>query len=138
MARDPLDTLLRVRRLAVQNRIRDLAAAVRDEEQACQAQNACGDRIARETAAARSLGERDAALAGFTHWRVRAMQELRAAEARATEAGGRTRGARALLAEARAAMRAVEFALERRKRETDLLAQRAAQHVLDDATRRPV
>jgi hypothetical protein len=66
MAREPLDTLLRLRRLEVQDRIRALATAIRAEESAHLARTACAEAIARETAAARSL----ATLAGFAAWRA--------------------------------------------------------------------
>jgi hypothetical protein len=136
MARDRLDTLLRLRRMAVQDRIRDLAAAIRAEEQACLAQAARTAAMARETAEARRLAEHDAALAGFVPWRARATQALLDAAAQVTHAGEATHTARALLGEARGAMRAVELALERRKADADLAEQRSAQHAFDDATRR--
>jgi hypothetical protein len=136
MARDKLDTLLRLRRLAVQDRMRALAAAMRTEEQACQALGACAQTIVQETAEARSMAEFDAALAGFVPWRARAAQALRDAEAQAAHAGEATRTAQAMLGEARGAMRAMELALERRKAATDLATQRSTQHALDDATRR--
>jgi len=136
MARDKLDTLLRLRRLAVQDRMRALAAAIRTEEQACRAQAACAQTIVQETAEARHLAERDAALAGFVPWRARAAQALRDAEAQAIHAGEATQTARAMLGDARGAMRAMELALDRRKAATELATQRATQHALDDATRR--
>jgi len=137
MAREPLDTLLRLRRLEVQDRIRALATAIRAEESPHLARTACAEAIARETAAARSLAERDATLAGFAAWRARAVQALRAAEAQANQTANETQAARAALGDARGAMRAVELALERRKLATEQATQRSAQHALDDATRRP-
>jgi len=136
MARDKLDTLLRLRRLALQDRMRALAAAIRTEDQACRAQAACAQTIAQETAHARSLAERDAALAGFLPWRTRATQALRDAEAQVTHAGEATQTAQAALGEARGEMRAIELALDRRNAATDLATQRSTQHALDDATRR--
>jgi hypothetical protein len=97
MARDKLDTLLRLRRLAVQDRIRALAAAMRTEDQACRAQAACAQALVRETAEARTMAQRDAALAGFVPWRARATQALRDAEAQVTHAGEATRTAQAML-----------------------------------------
>ena len=137
MARDKLDTLLRLRRLAVQDRIRALAAAMRTEDQACRAQAACAQALVRETAEARTMAQRDAALAGFVPWRARATQALRDAEAQVTHAGEATRTAQAMLGAARGAMRAMELALERRKAAGELATQRSTQHALDDATRRP-
>jgi len=136
MVRDKLDTLLRLRRLAVQDGMRALAEAIRIEEQACQAQAACAQAIVQETAEARHLADRDATLAGFAPWRARAAQALRDAEAHVAEAGEATQTARAMLGDARGAMRAMELALERRQAATELAVQRSAQHALDDAARR--
>lgn len=137
MARDKLDTLLRLRRLAVQDRIRDLAVAIRTEEQAILTQVARAEAITRETVEAQCMARSDAALAGFLPWRARATQALREAAAQMVQAGEATRDARSQLGEARGAMRAVELAMDRRKADADLAAQRAAQHAFDDATRRP-
>ncbi len=136
MARDTLDTLLRLRRQEVQQQMRALAAAMRAEDQACRIRDTCAATIVQETAEVRVIAERDAALAGFLPWRERATQALRDAEAQAAEAAEATRAARAALGAARGAMRAVELALERRQAETELASQRSAQHALDDATRR--
>lgn len=136
MARDTLDTLLRLRRLEVREQMRALAAALRTEEQACLARDAWADAILREAAEARSLAARDATLAGFVPWRARAALALRDAEALAAAAGEATQAARVALGEARGALRGVELAVERRQAEADLASQRSAQHALDDAARR--
>ena len=137
MARDTLDTLLRLRRLEVRQQMRALAAAMRAEEQACGTRDTWAATIVREAAEARTLAEHDAALAGFVPWRTRATQTLRDAEAQAVAAGEATQAARVALGEARGAMRAVELAMERRQVEADLAGQRSAQHALEDAARRP-
>jgi hypothetical protein len=137
MARDPLDALLRLRRLAVREQMRNLAGAIRAEEQAHEAQLACAETITRETAEARSMAERNAAWAGFMLWRARATRALRDAEAQALHAHEATHAARSLLGDARGAMRAVELALDRRTVAAELTAQQVTQHALDDATRRP-
>ena len=137
MARDTLDTLLRLRRLEVRQQMRALAEAMRAEDQAELTRDACANTMVREAAEARSLAEGDAALAGFEPWRARARQALRDAEGRMVTAAEATQAAREVLGQARGAMRAVELAIERRQVETDLAAQRSAQHALDDAARRP-
>jgi len=137
MARDKLDMLLRLRGLAVQDRMRDLAVALRAEDDAVRARAASAQTLAQETAEARSMANRDAALAGFGPWHVRATQALRDAEAQATAADQATRTAQAALGEARGAVRAIENAVERRNAATDMALQRSTQHALDDATRRP-
>lgn len=137
MARDTLDTLLRLRRLEVRQQMRALGAAMRAEEQACRIRDTWAATIVREATEARTLAARDAALAGFVPWRARATQTLRDAEAQAVAAGEATRAARVALGEARGAMRGVELALERRDVVADLADQRTAQHALEDAARRP-
>lgn len=137
MARDTLDTLLRLRRLEVRQQMRVLAVAIRTEEQAQLTRDACADSIVREAAEARSLAEGDAALAGFEPWRAHARQALRDAEAQMVAVADATQAAREALGQARGATRAVELAIERRQVETELAAQRSAQNALDDAARRP-
>jgi hypothetical protein len=135
MVREPLDTLLRLRKLAVQDQIRALAAALRAEDVAHQARAVWADTIVRETTAARSLAGRDPALDGFIEWRARAVEALRGAEAQVAIAAAQAQTERSALGDARGAMRAVELALERRKVTADEAAQRAAQHALDDTSR---
>ena len=137
MARDTLATLLRLRRLEVRQRTSALAAAMRVEEEACRVRDACAAAIVQEAHEVRVIAERDAALAGFLPWRERARQVLRDAEAQAVQAGAATRAAQAALGEARGVARAVELAVERRRAAAELATQRAAQHALDDAARRP-
>jgi hypothetical protein len=137
MARDQLDMLLRLRQLAVQDRMRELALAMRTEEEAGRTQAASAQTLAQETAKARSLAEGDAALAGFVPWRARATQAVLDADAQLTAAGEASRTAQAMLGEARGAVRAMELAIERRNEAAELGVQRSAQHALDDATRRP-
>jgi hypothetical protein len=137
MARDTLDTLLRLRRLEVQQQIRALAAAMRTEEQACRTRDTWAATLVREAAEARTMAERDATLAGYVPWRARAVHSSREAAAQATAAGEATQAARVALGEARGAIRAVELAIERRQVDIDLANQRLAQHALDDAARRP-
>ena len=136
MARDRLDTLLRLRRLAVQDRIRDLASAIRTEEQSVLTQAARAEAITREALQAQCMAQSNAALAAFQPWRARAAEALRDAEAQVAHTGEATRDARSQLGEARGAMRAVELAIDRRKADADLAIQRADQHAFDDAVRR--
>ena len=136
MARDQLEMLLRLRRLAVQDRMRELALAMRTEEAAGRTQAAAAQTLAQETAKARSMAESDAALAGFVPWRARATQAVRDADAQLRFAGEANRTAQTMLGEARGAVRAMELAIERRNAATELGVQRSTQHALDDATRR--
>jgi hypothetical protein len=137
MARDRLDALLRLRRLAVHDGIRGLAASIRAEAAAYRQHAACTAAMAREIAEARSLAACDAALTRFAMWHPQAARALADADTQVKRAGELTRTAQALLGDARGDMRAVELALARRQAETDLATQRSAQHALDDAARRP-
>lgn len=137
MARDQLAMLLRLRRLAVQDRMRELALAMRTEEAAGRTRAATVQTLAQETAKARSMAQSDGALAGFVPWRARATQAVRDAEAQLAFAGQASRTAQTMLGEARGAVRAMELAIERRDAGTALEVQRSTQHALDDATRRP-
>lgn len=122
--RDPFATLARLRRLAVDEAKRDLADALAE----------AGARERAAQAALRTLeveASADAALYGA--WLPAGLRRAgeAAAEAEAAEIAVDT--ARALLAHARAAERAVELMAERYETEASKRAARKAQSVLDEA-----
>jgi hypothetical protein len=123
--------------MAVHDSMRGLAASISIEDQACRTHAAYVESMRREIADARSLMVRDARLVGHAAWHRQAAQALTDAGGRMEQAGEQTRAARAALGDARGAMRAVELEMETRKAEAELGAERAAQHALDDATRKP-
>jgi flagellar biosynthesis chaperone FliJ len=125
MARDPLATLARLRRLAVNEAKRDLADALAAEDAA----------LARATAAEAALtGEAETSEPGaYAAWLPRGLAEARAEGAKAEAAGRATERQRLTLAEARAAERAVELLAARRAAEAAKAADRRAQAMLDEA-----
>jgi hypothetical protein len=125
MARDPLATLARLRRLAVNEAKRDLADGLAAEDAA----------LARATAAEAALtGEAETIEPGaYAAWLPRGLAVARAEGAKAEAAGRATERQRLSLAEARAAERAVEMLAAKRDAEAAKLADRRAQAMLDEA-----
>src|SRR5487761_2092713 len=113
MARDPLEALLRLRRLAVDEARRGVAACLDAEAEAMQAVARLKQAIERETEAASSLATNDADVEAFAAWLRRIRPEQAAAHAAREQAETETARARTVLAAARAAARAAEAMLER-------------------------
>ena len=136
MKSDPLASLLRLRRLTADQARRELADCLRAESEARQAIAAIDAAIARETEVATGLAGGDAEVEAFAAWlrRVRPNQHgARVAEA-ATVA--QTTEARAVLAMARAAVRAVEELLTQRAAEERIIAEHHAQREIDEVAQR--
>ena len=136
MKSDPLASLLRLRRLTADQARRELADCLRAETEAKQAIAAIDAEIARETEVATSLAGGDAEVEAFAAWlrRIRPSQQAgRVAEA-ATVA--QTTEARAVLAMARAAVRAVEELLTQRGAEERMAAERQDQRDIDEVAQR--
>jgi hypothetical protein len=125
MARDPLATLARLRRLAVSEARRDLAEALAAEDAA----------LARATAAEAALTDEaeTAEPAAYAAWLPRGLAEARAEAAKAEAAARAAERQRLALAEARAAERAVELLAAKRAAEAAKAADRRAQAMLDEA-----
>ncbi len=124
---DPFRTLLKLRRLAVDEARRDLVDALA-EAAACEAE-------AREAFAAL---EREAAaeLGLYVRWLPAGLRRASEAAARADAAERAVEAARRALAEARAAERAVEIMAERRAAERAAKLARRRQAALDEAAQR--
>ena len=136
MKSDPLASLLRLRRLTADQARRELADCLRAESEANKAIAAIDAEIARETEVATSLAGGDAEVEAFAAWlrRIRPSQHAgRVAEA-ATVA--QTSEARAVLAMARAAVRAVEELLTQRGAEERMTAERHDQREIDEIAQR--
>jgi flagellar export protein FliJ len=136
MKSDPLASLLRLRRLTADQARRELADCLRAESEARQAIAAIDAAIARETEVAPGLAGGDAEVEAFAAWlrRIRPSQHgARVAEA-ATVA--QTTEARAVLAMARAAVRAVEELLTQRAAEERIIAEHHAQREIDEVAQR--
>jgi flagellar export protein FliJ len=136
MTHDPLEALLRLRRMAVDEARRGLAECLRQEADAATALDAIEASIARETAAAGGLAADDADVEAFARWLRRMLPEQHAAQAAEEDAEAATARARAVLAAARAAVRAAETMLEQHAATARANAQRGAQAEIDEAALR--
>ena len=132
MARDPLTAVLRLRHLAREGALRDLAAALRQEAACAQAVAALEASIARETETAANLAGDDSVVEAFGVWLRRARMELGTAGAVRDAAAEEVVLGRAVLAAARAAVRAAEELLARQETEQRAAAARAEQRALDE------
>jgi len=136
MTQDPLESLLRLRRLAVDEARRGLADCLRAESQAAEALAALEAAIERETDVAADLSAGDAEVEAFAAWLRRMRPKQQAAHAAEAEAEAATAQGRAILAAARAAVSAVEDMLAEHTAERKAEAQRQAQREIDEAAQR--
>jgi flagellar export protein FliJ len=136
MTRDPLEALLRLRRMTVDQARRDVAACLRIESEAAAAVAAIKASIARETEAATNLAAGDAEVEVFGAWlrRIRPMQHAALAAKDAAETA--MVRARTVLGAARAAVRAAEDMLEKRAAAAQAAAEHKAQGEIDEAALR--
>ncbi len=135
MKRDPLEALLRLRRMAVDKARHDLADCLRAESEAQARVADIAASIEHEAEVATDLSTGDAEVEAFAAWLRRIRPTQRAAEVAAQEATAEIAEARAALAMERAAVRAAE---EMQLHHTDAAraeAERAAQRELDEAAR---
>jgi flagellar export protein FliJ len=132
MTPDPLDALLRLRRMAVDEARLGLAECLRTESEAANAAGEVDAAIDRETEAASSLAAGDAEVEAFAAWfhRIRPRQHA-AHEAEAT-AEAETVSARAILAVAQAAVRAAEEMMAKHAAAAHAGAERRAQAEIDE------
>ncbi len=136
MPRDPLGPVLRLRRMARDAALRDLAAALRQEAACVQAVASLEAAIARETEAAATLTGDDSVVEAFGLWLRRARHELDGADAAREAAAGEVVLGRSVLAAARAAVRAAEDLVARHEAEQRATAARTEQHALDEIASR--
>jgi tRNA U55 pseudouridine synthase TruB len=136
MARDPLLTLARLRRLAVDEVRRALAARLEDEAEADRAVASLEELIARETETASHLSGDDAVVEAFGRWLVGARRQVAAARTTQERARVEVVRARAALAAARAGAAAVDEQIARDAAERAAQQARRDQQVLDDMSRR--
>lgn len=132
MKRDPLDAVLRLRRLALDDAGREFADCLRRETEAEQATAAVEAAIVRETEAATSLSAGDAVVEAFGAWLRRAHRDLHAAQAAQERAEAETSRVRAILAAARAAVRAAEHMRSASAAARQADADRREQRTLDE------
>lgn len=132
MRDEPLLTLRRLRRLALDEARLTLADCVTEETRAAAAIRTIEDAIRRETECASSVEADDTMVEAFAAWLRRIRVEQQAAEMALREAEGRTHEARAVLTIARGAVEAVEKELVRRNEVRLKEAQRLEQRSLDE------
>jgi flagellar export protein FliJ len=132
MTRDPLETLLRLRRLAVDQARRGLADCLRVESEAAQAVAKIEAAIGHETDVATNLASDDADVEAFAAWLRRIRPKQHAAQAAEAQAEAATGQERAVLAAARAAVRAAEQMLEEHEAAIREKAEHQAQGNIDE------
>jgi flagellar export protein FliJ len=136
MTQDPLESLLRLRRLAVDDARRGLADCLRAESRAAQVVAAIEAAIEHETDVAVSLSTGDAEVEAFAAWLRRIRPKQHAAHAAEAEAEAATAQGRAILAAARAAVSAVEDTLAKHAAARMAEVQRQDQREIDEAAQR--
>jgi hypothetical protein len=137
MSNDPLDVLLRMRRLAVDQARQALADCVGAETVAGDRCAAIAAAIARELTDASKVTADDRAVEDFAVWLRQTLPDQTAAEAALLAAETRTEEARLVLAASRAGVRAIETMLERKAALRIQEAARAEQFALEEAVRLP-
>jgi len=136
MKRDPLEALLRLRQVAVDQSRRDLTDCLRAEAETEAAVQAIDASIEHEAEVVSDLGAGDAEVEAFAAWLRRMRPQQREAKRAREQAEADTATARAALAMAQAAVRVVE---EMQMHQADAAreeAERAAQREIDEMARR--
>jgi len=136
MTIDPLEALLRLRRLAADEARRGLADCLRNEDYAMHAVALIEVAIEREMAAATSLAGGDAEVEAFAAWLHRIRPKQHAAHMAEDQAEAETANARAVLAAARAAVQATEEMLAKHEAARLADAERHDQQEIDEAAQR--
>jgi flagellar export protein FliJ len=136
MKQDPLESLLRLREVAVDEARRGLADCLRIESDAAAAVASIEAAIERETEAASSLAAGDNEVETFAAWLRRIRPKQQAARAAEEAAEAATAETRAVLGAARAAVRAVEQMLENKAKAAHEEAMRKAQGQIDEVASR--
>jgi flagellar export protein FliJ len=136
MTHDPLEALLRLRRLAVDQTRRGLADCLHAEAEAAQSVAAVEAAIEHEIEVATNLASGDAEVEAFAAWLRRIRPQQHAALAVEAQAEAATAQARAILAAARAAVRAAEAMMEKHAAERLAEADRHEQRAIDETAQR--
>ena len=134
---DPLDTVLRLRRVTVDDARRELTALLQAEDRARSSADLAEALIAQEGEAAASLAAGDDAVEAYAAWLPVGRAHALATRAAQEQARCDVSVARAALAAARAAAECAQELLARRAAERARDADRRSQAVMDEvATRR--
>ena len=133
---DPMHTLLRVRRLTLDQARRGLTDCLATETVANERLRGIETRIAEETDVASRVDGDDAAVEAFAAWLRRMRQEREAAIHALLLTEAATLEARAVLAAAHGAVGAVEQLIEQQEAVRRAHAERTEQRALDEAAAR--
>ncbi len=134
---DPLDTVLRMRRITVDDAKRELASLLRAEELAQSNAGALEALIGQEAVAAADLAAGDEIVEAYAAWLPVGRAKLAAAQATSEQIRCEIAMARAALSVARAAAESAQQLLSKRATERALDANRRSQAAIDeDALRR--
>jgi flagellar export protein FliJ len=136
MKQDPLEALLRLRQVAVDQSRRDLADCLRAEAEAEAAVQVIDASIEHEAEVVSDLGAGDAEVEAFAAWLRRMRPRQREAKRAVEQAEADTLAARAALAMALAAVRVVEDVQMHQADAARAEAERAAQREIDEMARR--
>jgi flagellar export protein FliJ len=136
MKHDPVESLLRLRQLAVDEARRQLADCLRAESDAAAAIAAIEAAIAQEMEVASNLVGDDTEVEAFGAWLRRMRPQQQAAHAAQATAETNTSEARAVLTAARAAVRAAEAVAEKHAAVAQAEAARKAQAEIDEVASR--
>ena len=132
MPRDPLQTLMRLRRTELDDARRALAEVLEAEEVARRARDDAEATIVAETRLA-AESDTDGDVERFARWLQRGRARLKAAELVLAEATEATTHKRAELNLVRAAVEVTENLVDRRRSEAEDDERRALQRALDEA-----
>lgn len=135
MKQDPLEALLRLRQVGLDQSRRDLADCLRAEGDAETVVASIAASIEHEAEVVTDLSAGDAEVEAFAAWLRRMRPRQQAAQQAAEQATADTAAARAALAVAQAAVRVVEEMLAHRADAARAEAERAAQRELDEIAR---
>ncbi len=129
---DPLDTVLRMRRVTVDEAKRELAALIRAEEVAQSKADALEALIRQEGEAAADLAAGDEVVEAYAAWLPVGRANAAAARASNEQIRCEIAKARAALSAARAAAESAQQFLDKRAAEHSLDASRRSQAVIDE------
>jgi hypothetical protein len=136
MARDPLESVLRIRRMTVDDARRALTQSLQDEEAARRRAEAAETLIYREGEIAADLSVGDGAVEAYAAWLPTGRALAQAARTAHEQSCSDVAIARAALTIARAASEAAANLLARRMAEQNTLLERRSQNILDEVASR--
>jgi flagellar biosynthesis chaperone FliJ len=137
MARDQLDVLLRVRRVAEDEAKRALVARLDEETAARHRLQMAEARLRQERDIATDPGQSDGSVEAYIAWLPSGRRAVAAAQAAHDEAAAKVTLARAELTLAHAAAEAADEFIEQREAKAETALARKAQAALDEIAGRP-